>query len=174
MQISLSPDSSLRNTLFNDRYRGETAVALPGGDEAEILQKILKGELSAVQAYDQVIRKFADEKFRVLELLKSIAQDHDEAAFDIKQLLRDEGVEPESETGTWGMIVQAVVVSAGLFGGTGALLALRRGEEYGLRQYQDALSEGEITSSSDYVQYRSIPTQQLHIDRLSAFLGRHN
>lgn len=170
MEISINPDSSLAKSLFDKPYRSETALYLPGDEETKTLQKILKGELSAEQAYEKVIHKFGDEKFRVLELLRSIAQDHEEAAFDLQQILRDEGVEPESDTGAWGAIVQAVVTSAGLFGGTGALLALRRGEAYGLRQYQDALDEGLVSNSSDYIRYRSIPTQQLHIDRLSAFL----
>lgn len=170
MEISISQSPHLPQSLMNDSFLEKTAVAFPGDEETFILQKILRGELSAIEAYDRVIEKFGAEQYRVVELLKSLVQDHEEAAFDLKQILRNEGVEPESDSGAWGSIVHAVVISAGLFGEAGALRALKRGEEYGLEQYKDALEEDRVAHSKDYIRFRSIPTQQLHIDRLSAFL----
>lgn len=153
-----------------DYYRNEIAVGLPNDDETRTLRRILRGELSAVEAYEQVIDKFGHERYRVLELLRSIAEDHEDAAFDITQMLRDEGVEPESDSGAWGGIVQTVIASAGLFGEVGALRALRTGEEFGLRRYEEALNEEQVPDRREYIRHRSIPTQRLHIDRLSAFL----
>lgn len=170
MEISISQTPHLPRSLIDESFLEKTGVAFPGDAETFILQKLLRGELSAIEAYDQVIEKFGDEKYRVVELLKSLVQDHEEAAFDLKQILRNEGVEPESDSGAWGSVVQAVITSAGLFGEAGALRTLKRGEEHGLEQYKDALEDDQVVHSRDYIRFRSIPTQQLHIDRLSAFL----
>lgn len=171
MEISLNPSPAHRTFLNDSTYEIEALSGMPSEEEVVVLQRILRGELSAIAAYEHVIHQFGNVRYRAAELLGSILVDHEEAVFDLERILRDEGVEPDEDSGAWGKIVQAVVASAGLFGEGGALRALRTGEEFGLRRYQEALGEGEVSYSRDYIRYRSIPTQQLHIDRVSAFLN---
>ncbi len=144
--------------------------AFPGDDHTRGLEKILRGEKSAVEAYNQVIEKFREDRPRVVDLLTGIARDHEDAVFDLSQLIRDEGIEPDAHSGPWGSVVHGVLASATLFGKSGSLWALRKGEEMGLDQYRLAVEESEYSEVRNYIRFRSIPVQERHIDRLSTLL----
>lgn len=130
-----------------DFWRRHSAIA-QHDEEAVALRKLLRGELSAVEAYEEVIdhimkaHSSTSESARIQEALGSILKDHEDAVFFIKEMLRNEGVEPDEGSGVWGSVVQAVVASASLIGDDGALWALIKGEEHGLELYEDALENG--------------------------------
>ena len=145
-------------------------------EEAVALRKLLRGELSAVEAYEEVIDHIVrahnsnDETVRVQEALRSILKDHEDAVFFVKEMLRNEGVEPDEGSGVWGSVVQAVVASASLIGDDGALWALVKGEEHGLELYEDAIENGAIIHNRRHILTRSIPKQRAHLDRLSILM----
>ena len=135
------------------------------------LNSLLRGEISAVQTYDQGIRELADEHGREAAELRRIAQEHGEHAQELRARVRALGGEPDDSAGTWGGLVQAVEGASRLFGGKSALKTLREGEEHGLRDYRDALSELDAESRR-LVQDVLLPAQLLHIQALDAMLQR--
>ena len=74
---------------------------------------------------------------RVAVELRAIQSEHLEAVFRLKEYVEDCGAEAKSGSGTWGAFAKAFVGTAGLLGDRSVLMALKEGEEYGLRQYQE-------------------------------------
>lgn len=133
----------------------------PDSKLVEHLNKILRGELSAVDAYDSVIAQFADEPeiYRLLE----IKAEHEESVRTLRTMISHEGAFPDAEPGLWGTIVKAVVGAGRLFGNTRALAALRQGEEHGLRLYEDLASEEMNSEDLRVIRSTLIPRQEKHI-----------
>ena len=137
----------------------------------EQLNSLLRGEISAVQTYDQAIRRIGDDFGPEAAELRRIAQEHGEHAQDLRARVRTLGGDPDDSAGAWGTLVQAVEGTARLFGDPAALKALREGEEHGLRDYRDALSELDVESRR-LVQDALLPAQLRHIQALEGMIQR--
>lgn len=135
------------------------------------LNSLLRGEISAVQTYDQAIQKLGDEHSEMAAELRRIAQEHGEHAQELRARVRTLGGDPDDSAGAWGGIVQAVEGASKVFGEAFALKTLREGEDHGLRDYRDALSELDLESRR-LVQDVLLPAQLLHIQALDAMIGR--
>jgi uncharacterized protein (TIGR02284 family) len=103
--------------------------------------------------------------------LRRMAQEHGEHAQELRARVRMLGGEPDDSAGAWGGLVQAVEGASRLLGDVAALKALREGEEHGLRDYRDALSELDAESRR-LVQDVLLPAQLLHIQALDGMLQR--
>jgi uncharacterized protein (TIGR02284 family) len=141
------------------------------GRAVEQLNSLLRGEISAVQTYDQAIEKLGEEHGQMAAELRRIAQEHGEHAQELRARVRTLGGNPADSAGAWGDVVQAVEGASKLFGEASALKTLREGEEHGLRDYRDALSELDLESRR-LVQDVLLPAQLLHIQALDAMIGR--
>src|SRR3954466_11694507 len=111
------------------------------GRSVRQLNSLLRGEISAVETYAQAIRKIGEDQGADAAELRRIAQEHGEHAQDLRARVRTLGGDPDESAGAWGALVQTIEGTARLFGDSTALRALREGEEHGLRDYQDSLSE---------------------------------
>ena len=104
----------------------------------------LRGELSAVETYSQAIDKHgssaADGE------LRRIRSEHSLAANLLSANVRDMGGDPDSDSGAWGLFATAVQSAANLFGPDSAIDSLRRGEEAGRDDYQEALLDPDVTA----------------------------
>lgn len=141
------------------------------GRAVEQLNSLLRGEISAVQTYDQAIQQLADEHRPEAAELRRIAQEHGEHAQELRARVRTLGGDPDDSAGAWGGLVQAVEGASRLFGDASALKALREGEEHGLRDYRDALSELDLESRR-LVQDVLLPAQLLHVQALDSMIER--
>ncbi|MES2923125.1 MAG: DUF2383 domain-containing protein [Verrucomicrobiota bacterium] len=104
--------------------------------------KLLRGELSAVETYEQALEKFSSSpESRILE---QIMDDHEDSALILRDHLSDMGGTPDSDSGAWGSFAKAVEGTAKLFGESAALQALREGEEHGISEYEEALNDNEV------------------------------
>jgi uncharacterized protein (TIGR02284 family) len=137
----------------------------------EQLNSLLRGEISAVQTYDQAIQKLDGAHAAEAAELRRIAQEHGEHAQELRTRVRMLGGEPDDSAGAWGGLVQVVEGASRLLGDVAALKALREGEEHGLRDYRDALSELDAESRR-LVQDVLLPAQLLHIQGLDAIIQR--
>jgi hypothetical protein len=109
----------------------------------KVCNSLLRGELSAVETYSQAIEKFG---FSAAENdLRRIRSEHAHSANRLSASVRDMGGEPDHDSGAWGLFATAVQGAANLFGPDSAIESLRRGEETGRGDYQDALLEDEMT-----------------------------
>jgi hypothetical protein len=114
----------------------------------DTLNSLLRGEISAVETYDQALAKLNDDA--------SLAQPLSECRFSHEQrvsLLRSEvarrGGEPANSSGPWGAFAKLVEGGAKALGKKAAIAALEEGEDHGLRQYRDDLPklDGSVRST---------------------------
>jgi uncharacterized protein (TIGR02284 family) len=108
----------------------------------EALNKLLRGELSATETYQQAMEKIG-EGTGAAELRK-IHDDHRTAANEFRQHVHHLGGRPDQGSGAWGGFAKAVEGTAKLFGNKAAIKALKEGEEQGIRDYEGALNSSDI------------------------------
>jgi len=138
----------------------------------EDLDEILRGEISAVEAYGQVIEKVSHdpEVFR----LEQFKEDHKRAADHWEKEARISGFIPEQSSSIWGTVVEAFVGLSKLAGEETALKALLKGEEHGLSNYEKMLESDNLTAfHKKEITDVFIPNQQRHINSINAMLKMH-
>lgn len=140
--------------VWNPAYGGDSKAA-------EHLNKVLRGELSAVDAYDQVTGRFGSEPeiYRLIDL----KAEHEDSVRSLRTMITHQGAFPDDDPGLWGTVVKAVVGAGKLFGNASALSALRQGEEYGLKLYEDLATEDLLAEDLRTIRSKLIPRQEKHV-----------
>jgi uncharacterized protein (TIGR02284 family) len=141
---------------------------MPGQEQIDTLNELLRGEISAVETYQQAMAKIdsdpgADE-------LRQLHDEHREAANELRKHIRSHDGTPDHGSGAWGAFAKAVEGVAKLFGNTAALKALKEGEEHGIKSYEDALQDETLPAEcKELIRNRLLPQTRAHIpvlDRL--------
>jgi rubrerythrin len=104
--------------------------------------KLLRGELAAIETYSQALEKFADDPES--STLEQILSEHEESAEVLREHLAQMGAVPDMDSGAWGSFAQAVEGTAELFGESAALTALIEGEQHGISEYEEALDDPDV------------------------------
>lgn len=132
------------------------------------LKSFLRGELSAVETYDQCIEKMDDPV--IIEQLRQLRSSHEYRAGQLSQRIAALGGEPETSSGAWGSFAKLVEGGAKVFGKSAAISALEEGEDHGKKDYSD-LSDLSATSR-DFVSRVLVPEQRRTHDILSRLQHR--
>jgi uncharacterized protein (TIGR02284 family) len=135
------------------------------------LNSLLRGEISAVETYQQAIEKVDDEHASDAKALRAIAQEHGEDAQTLREAVERLGGEADDSSGPWGTWAKTVQGVAKLFGDASALKALKEGEEHGLKDYREALDDVDEASRT-LITSRLIPNQQRHIATLDGMIAK--
>lgn len=111
--------------------------------DVDELNKVLRDELSAIETYRQALEKNraeygADGRVRQLQQMLG---DHEEAAAQLRDMIRRLGGTASNDSGAWGTWASTVMGTAKLFGDKSALKALKEGEESGIKDYQAVLQD---------------------------------
>ncbi len=140
-----------------------------GGVTNEDIDEVLRGEISATQAYSQVLEVMDEERevFRLTEF----RLDHENAIEFWRKEARLSGKIPEVSSGVWGEAVEAFIGVSKLIGEETALMALKKGEEHGLSNYEKML-ESDLISSFQKKEIRKtfIPRQKNHIKSINTLI----
>jgi hypothetical protein len=104
----------------------------------DTLNSILRGEISAVETYDQAIEKLEDDP-SVAESLRLCRTSHEQRVALLREEIARRGAEPASGSGPWGAFAKLVEGGAKAFGKKAAIAVLEEGEDHGLKQYRDDL-----------------------------------
>jgi uncharacterized protein (TIGR02284 family) len=140
----------------------------------EHLNQLLRGELSAVETYDQSLPKFEAYPAAAQEL-RRIRDDHRETCQVLREHVTKFGGTPSDGSGPWGGFAQAVTGTAKMLGPDTTLAALKRGEEHGIKEYEDALESGELPAEcQELIRTRLLPRCQEHLanlDSIRSFIG---
>lgn len=137
----------------------------------DVLSGLLRGELAAVETYQHALDKLAGGPGTVE--LRRILADHREAADDLRLQVRLAGGGTESSSGIWGAFASAVEGVASLLGNAAALQALKQGEESGIRSYEEALEDEELSPQShELVSTKLLPQTQGHLALLNRLISR--
>lgn len=130
----------------------------------EYLNKILRGEISAVEVYSKVIDKFPLDASRFE--LASFRQDHQHNVEELTRLLRTQGQTPTENSGAWGTTVTALMNMATFIGDKSAVGLLIEGEEHGLNQYSDILNYPLPESIRTKIAEDFLPQSRVNIGKL--------
>jgi len=141
-------------------------------EAVEDLNSMLRGELSAVETYTQAIKKVGDEPEGAE--LRRIRDAHQEAAAKLRSEVIQLGGTPAQDSGAWGTWAKTVEGTAKLFGDVNALRALREGEEHGLEEYQEALSDRDVATvvKTCITEQKLVEKQQQNITALNQWIER--
>ena len=130
-----------------------------------ICNKLLRGERSAVETYDQAIRKYGDQP--VLGELNRLREEHQSAVATLEENVRSMGGKPDEDAGAWGAFANTVQGAANLFGAGSALEALQQGEKSGRSDYESALQDEEVMPEcKTLIASRLLPKVSEHIATL--------
>lgn len=139
-------------------------------ERTDPLNSLLRGELSAVETYQQALDKVGDDP-NGFEL-RRIASEHREAADTLRQHILHRGGKPPSDSGAWGTWAKIVTGAAKIFGDAAAIKALKEGEEHGAKEYQDALNDQNLDPECrQLISSTLLPRTRAHIDQLDRFLS---
>jgi hypothetical protein len=133
--------------------------------DIDVLNALLRGEVAAVETYDQVIPKFAGQPQAVE--LQRMRDEHEESAAVLRERVRHFGGDPVEGSGAWGKVAAAITGAAKIFGPASSLGALKQGEEYGIGQYESALRDPEVGAEDrELIRFRLLPRATAHSEAL--------
>jgi uncharacterized protein (TIGR02284 family) len=139
-------------------------------ESTSTLNSLLRGEISALETYGQVLEKLKHESAPGVETFHQLRGDHRDAAEALQRFVHVRGGEPSRDSGPWGTFAKAVTGTAKVFGNTAALKALKEGEEHGEKEYKDALDDQSMPAEArSLIRDTLLPRQRQHvatIDRL--------
>lgn len=134
-------------------------------DDIDQLNSFLRGEISAVETYDQAISKLADEP-ALAESLRACRASHDRRVTALRGEIQRLGGDPADGSGVWGAFAKAVEGGAKMFGKSAAIAALEEGEDHGRDDYLGDLEKLSPAIRS-FVQTQLVPEQKRTHDALS-------
>lgn len=126
-------------------------------NDVDQLNSFLRGEISAVETYDQALEKVDGADAR--RLLADCRASHHRRCDVLATQIQAAGGEPADGSGAWGAFAKAVEGGAKLFGDSAAVAALAQGEEHGLNDYRSDLSNL-TTAARQLVQKELLPEQE--------------
>lgn len=119
---------------------GFTTGTSAGNEQVvDSLNKLLRGELSAVETYSQALERL-EGSATVTDLAEAM-RSHQERAETLRQHVVRLGGKPSDGSGPWGAFAKLVEGGAKLFGEKAAIAALEEGEDHGLRLYRDEIQK---------------------------------
>ena len=134
----------------------------------ETLNSLLRGEMSAIETYRLAIEKLGNEPGA--EELHAFQREHRDAADRLwHHVERHEG-RPPADSGPWGSFAKLVQGTANLLGDAAALKSLKEGEEHGLKEYEEALRNTDLTEDSRELLGDLLAKQRQHIATLDRLI----
>jgi len=138
-------------------------------DRPSQLDDLIRGEMSAVKAYNTALEKVKDKS--EMKQLTTIRKDHMDAVAKLKSYASKDVREDTDTAGVWGVFATAYTGGAKLFGNNAAVKALKQGEEHGVNEYEEALKDDNINSElKNTIRTQLLPKQQGHIKTISTFM----
>lgn len=139
-------------------------------DTISTAAKLLRGEISAVETFQQAIKKFSGEQEAAV--LGKIGIQHVNAVEILQKEIVDAGGEPEEGSGVWGAFAKAVEGTAKVFGESAALSALIQGEEIGISDYESALEDSDVSQSlKSVISSTLLPKLKENVSALKALVA---
>ncbi|MEO5716515.1 MAG: DUF2383 domain-containing protein [Luteolibacter sp.] len=128
----------------------------------ETCNKLLRGEISAIETYGQAIEKF--DAHPAADQLREIRSGHVESANVLRDHLEKMGGVPDGDSGVWGSFAKLVEGSATILGESAAVSALIEGEEHGISEYMEALRHtGVMAEIKETITGELLPRLEEHV-----------
>lgn len=138
-------------------------------EKIDSLNRLLRGELSAVETYEQVLGRVPEGPLATE--VRRIAGEHRDAVNTLRQHIVDHNGIPATSSGAWGVWAQTVEGIAQIFGHRPALRALREGEDHGVKAYESALEDRELAPDCKrLIRSQLLPRSRAHLLILDGWL----
>jgi bacterioferritin (cytochrome b1) len=125
----------------------------------DVLNKLLRGELSAVETYRQALERLASSTCAT-ELMEN-RRSHEQRVEMLRNHILRLGGKPSDSSGPWGGFARLVEGGAKLFGEKAAIAALEEGEDHGLKLYRDRSDVEKLDlATRDLVERSLLPEQE--------------
>jgi|SRR5690606_13825396 len=134
------------------------------------LNSLLRGELSAVETYQQCIDKVEDKD--LASKLDLLQRSHRARSTLLRERIVALGGHPDQSSGLWGSVAKALEGTAGVFGTSMAVSVLEEGEDHGKADYEDKL-KNLSESGRSFIETVIYPEQKKSHDVLSAIQAHH-
>ncbi len=142
--------------------------------DVDTLSGLLRGEISAVETYEQAIGKFAQPEHRTLSnVLTRLRDEHARSVDVLRERVLAHGGTPPDGAGVWGVFANLVEGAAKLFGPQTALAALKQGELHGQEQYQKALEKRDLSAECRFlIRNDLLPKCQSHVTTVEQLIAQ--
>ncbi len=140
------------------------------GNTPDTIKSLLQGEMSAVETYEKALTKVDGAPEAVH--LRQIWVDHNQAVATLRDLLIRYNGDMPSSSGAWGTFANTVMATANLLGDAAALKTLKEGEEHGVKDYEAALNNPNVTEDVKAVSRDLRMRCESHIPVLDALIDR--
>ena len=140
-----------------------------GGQRAAMnvddLNRLLRDELSAIETYRQALDKNRDEyeQDARFQRLAQMLHHHEQAAMQLRNMIRQIGGTESNDSGAWGTWANTVMGTAKLFGDKSALKALKEGEESGIKDYRSMLEDRDVAPEAKNLFTSILAQEQQHV-----------
>lgn len=114
-------------------------MATNTNDAITQLNSFLRGEISAVETYDQAIGTLKSSQNAAM--LQQWKQSHETRVNLLRQQVSQLGGQPADGSGPWGAFAKLVEAGAAALGEKAAISALEEGEDHGLHDYQSDIAK---------------------------------
>lgn len=109
-------------------------VSAQGAAEIDQLNSYLRGEISAVETYRQVLDRVGS--LPEAAELRDCMRSHEHRVMRLREEIARRGGRPAETSGPWGALVKLVGAGAKAFGAKAAITVLEEGEDHGRNDYQ--------------------------------------
>ncbi len=123
-----------------------------GKDDEAAMNILLRGELSAVETYEQALLKFeGNDSESATKVLRRIHGEHESAVKTLRDRILALGGKPSDGSGAWGVFTAAITCTAKVLGPHSTISALRQGEEHGVKEYEEAFKKDDLSPECRYL-----------------------
>jgi len=142
--------------------------------DVDSLNSLLRGEIAAVDTYEQALRKFADaENAPIVTALTRIRNEHSESVGLLRSRVSVSEGKPSEDAGPWGLFAGTVTAGAKMIGPVTALAALKQGEMHGIDQYEKTLNNKEVSTECNYlISSDLLPRCRKHVTSLETLIAQ--
>lgn len=169
--LLLSISAFTANQNKNTQTGMKTPTAKPTNKEATQLDDLMRGEMAAMNAYDEALKDVKDKNQRAK--LETIRKDHEKAVSAMSKYVagKPDLLEDTEKSGPWGTFAETWTKTRSFTGNEGAVKALRQGEEHGINEYEEALKDESLSAElKTRIKKEFLPNQKKHIETLKTLL----
>lgn len=137
-----------------------------GAPVIDALNELLRGEISAVETYDQALQRI-DNDVALRADLVTCRTSHAQRVDRLRSTINQLGGKPSEGSGAWGAFAKFLEGTAKALGTKAAVTMLEEGEDHGLKEYRENIKKLDGDTRM-LVASELLPAQQHTHDTVSA------
>ncbi len=143
-----------------------------GSDAISALDKMLRGEISAVETYALALKQ--TKNFAIESDLSQLKSTHEAAMAVLRGFILENGGTPSESSGAWGLWARMVEQLASMLGDLAVLKSLKEGEEHGVNDYNKVLEDDAVSFRTKDTLRRIAFQGQKNIQSLDRLISKSN